>query len=68
MGENIKDDHVAGVRVKTLQSYNVMVGQFLRPGFLPCLRKHFPDGSGFPRQAVILLNIIYQSYALLVRE
>ena len=46
MGENIKDDHVAGVRVKTLQSHNVMTSQFLCPGFLPCLRKHFPDGSG----------------------
>ena len=52
MGENIEDDHVAGVRVKTLQSHNVMAGQFLRPGLLPCLCKHFPDGSGFPRQAV----------------
>ncbi len=68
MGENIKNDHVAGVRVKTLQGHNVMAGQFLRPGLLPCLRKHFPDGSGFPRQAVILLNIIYQSHALFVRE
>ena len=68
MGENIKNDHVAGVRVKTLQSHNVMADQFLCPGLLPCLRKHFSDGLGFPRQTVILLNIIYQSYALLVRE
>lgn len=50
------------------KGYNVMAGQFLRPGLLPCLCKHFPDGSGFPRQAVILLNIIYQSHTLLVRE
>lgn len=46
--ENIKNDHVAGVRVKTLQSHNVMAGQFLRPGLLPCLRKHFPMVRAFP--------------------
>ena len=68
MGENIKDDHVASIGGKPFQPHYVVSGQFLRPGLLPCLRKHFSDGSGFPWQTVIFLNLIYQGHALLVGE
>ena len=43
MGEDIKDDHVAGIRGEPLQGPNVMPGQLLCPGLLPGLRQHFPN-------------------------
>ena len=48
MGENIEDDHVAGVRVKTLQSHNVMAGQFLRPDFCLASASISPMVRAFP--------------------
>ena len=43
MGEDVKNDHVPGVRVKPFQSHDIVTGQLLRPGLLPGLRQHFPD-------------------------
>lgn len=68
MGENIKYDHVPGIGGEPFQDHDVMPGQFLRAGLLSGLRKHFPDGPGFFRQMVILLDLIHQGHALFVGE
>ena len=65
MGEDVKDDHVPGVRVKPFQSHDIVSGQLLRSGLLPGLRQHFPDGLGLPRQTVICLDLPDQILSLI---
>jgi hypothetical protein len=67
-GKHVKDDHVPGIRVETLQAHNVMARQFLRTGFLPCLCKLLPDGSGLIRQMVVLLDVTHHRHTFISRE
>ena len=68
MGENVKDDHVPGIRVKPFQRHNVMPCQLRRPGLLPGLRQHFPNGPRLIRQMVICLDLPDHVHTLPVRE
>ena len=68
MGKNIQDNHVPGIRGKTLQGHNVMAGQFFRPRFLSGLRKQFTNSPCLFRQTVILLHITDERHALLIRK
>lgn len=66
MGEDVKDDHVSGIRVEPFQGHNVMPRELRCPGLLPGLRQHFPDGPRLIRQMVISLDLPDHVQALFV--
>lgn len=68
MGENVKDNHVAGIRIKPLQGHNVMSGELCGPGLLPGLRQHLPNGPHLSGQMVIRLDFPDHVHALLIGE
>lgn len=68
MGEDVKDDHVAGIGIEPLQGHDIVTGHLLGTGLLPGLRQHFPDSPCLAGQTVILLNIPDHIHALLIGE